>query len=82
MTGSVQRRRWKRPRPIEVETRAADVIAIVALLSFCCLFAHLESEKLPKIMPQWGSLEVKNCFAYRNEGPYHIISYIILFILI
>lgn len=33
-------------------SRAADVIAILALLSSCCLVAHLESEQFSK-MP-WG----------------------------
>ena len=44
------------PDRMSVEKRAADVIAILALLS-CCLVAHLESEQLLK-MP-WGSLETK-----------------------
>ena len=45
------------PERMSVEKRAADVIAILALLSSCCLVAHLESQQLWKMLR--GSLETK-----------------------
>ena len=39
MTGSVRRGCCKRPGPLKCRKRAADVIAIVALYSSCCLVA-------------------------------------------
>jgi hypothetical protein len=65
-------------RSIEVEKRAADVIAIVALLSSYCLVVHLESEQFFKkchgLRITRSKVSFINCFLVYNLPSFHHFS--------